>query len=219
MAQAKASLGKLFQRGQLTSCLHFPTPSRLPDRQRSMYAIASRIVLIPMDAFVTHFHRSDTSDESCRSASHRDSAGERAPKRVKRDEIKNPGPDFPDSEESDHGNESQKKTNRGSHHSEDADTSYLHEATAFENVLPPTQTDADAIEEYEQTRSSQKEADNDGTTENTKSLWIKGRSSIYVDAFNLALDTVLEEESELFDEKEIEVFRRWKVLSYEAQYL
>ncbi|EFZ00570.2 VRR-NUC domain protein [Metarhizium robertsii] len=172
-----------------------------------------------MDAFVTHFHRSDTSDESCRSASHRDSAGERAPKRVKRDEIKNPGPDFPDSEESDHGNESQKKTNRGSHHSEDADTSYLHEATAFENVLPPTQTDADAIEEYEQTRSSQKEADNDGTTANTKSLWIKGRSSIYVDAFNLALDTVLEEESELFDEKEIEVFRRWKVLSYEAQYL
>ncbi|KAG8420990.1 hypothetical protein J3458_002898 [Metarhizium acridum] len=172
-----------------------------------------------MDAFVTHFRRTDTSDESRRSASHYDSAGERAPKRVKQDEIKNPGPDSPDSSESDRGYESQKKTKRGPYHSEDADTSYLHEATAFENVLPPTQTDADAIEEYEQTRSSQKETDDDGATANTKSLWIRGRSSIYVDAFNLALDTVLEEESELFDEKEMEVFRRWKELSYEAQYL
>ncbi|KAK6519513.1 hypothetical protein TWF281_003340 [Arthrobotrys megalospora] len=44
-------------------------------------------------------------------------------------------------------------------------------------------------------------------------------SSIYVDAFNLALDTVLEEEGYLFDEDEHEVFRRYRGLDYEAQYL
>lgn len=40
-----------------------------------------------------------------------------------------------------------------------------------------------------------------------------------MDAFNLALDTVLEEESHLFDEAETKVFEDWKALSYEAQYL
>ena len=46
-----------------------------------------------------------------------------------------------------------------------------------------------------------------------------GRRSIYVDAFNLALETVLNEESHLFDEKEGRVFDEWRGLSYEAQYL
>jgi Fanconi-associated nuclease 1 len=49
--------------------------------------------------------------------------------------------------------------------------------------------------------------------------WTKGKSSIYVDAFNLALETVLEDERHLFDEKEIEVFKQWRELEYEAQYL
>jgi len=49
--------------------------------------------------------------------------------------------------------------------------------------------------------------------------WTKGRSSIYVDAFNLALETVLEDEAGLFDEMEIEVFNQWKALDYDAQYL
>ncbi|EPS42936.1 hypothetical protein H072_3056 [Dactylellina haptotyla CBS 200.50] len=45
------------------------------------------------------------------------------------------------------------------------------------------------------------------------------RSSIYVDAFNLALDTVLADESYLFDEAEHEIFKRYRELDYEAQYL
>ena len=49
--------------------------------------------------------------------------------------------------------------------------------------------------------------------------WIRGESSIYVDAFNLALDTVLEDESHLFDERERRVFDEWKRLDYESQYL
>ena len=49
--------------------------------------------------------------------------------------------------------------------------------------------------------------------------WTKGKSSIYVDAFNLALETVLEDEGHLFDEKEMEVFHQWRALDYEAQYL
>lgn len=49
--------------------------------------------------------------------------------------------------------------------------------------------------------------------------WGRGKSSIYVDAFNLALETVLAEEAHLFDEAEMEVFRQWRNLAYEAQYL
>ncbi|CAK7271917.1 hypothetical protein SEPCBS119000_004852 [Sporothrix epigloea] len=45
------------------------------------------------------------------------------------------------------------------------------------------------------------------------------RSSIYVDAFNIALDTVLEQEGHLFSEKERAVFSAWRGLDYEAQYL
>ncbi|KAH7364599.1 VRR-NUC domain-containing protein [Rhexocercosporidium sp. MPI-PUGE-AT-0058] len=53
----------------------------------------------------------------------------------------------------------------------------------------------------------------------TQRTWIKGKSSIYVDAFNLALETVLKDEGHLFDEKEMEVFELWRQLDYEAQYL
>ncbi|KHJ35619.1 putative coiled-coil domain-containing protein mtmr15 [Erysiphe necator] len=45
------------------------------------------------------------------------------------------------------------------------------------------------------------------------------RSSIYVDAFNLVLKTVLQDEGHLFNVKELEVFKNWRELDYEAQYL
>ncbi|KAK6340669.1 hypothetical protein TWF696_008994 [Orbilia brochopaga] len=45
------------------------------------------------------------------------------------------------------------------------------------------------------------------------------RSSIYVDAFNIALDTVLEDESYLFDDSEHEIFQKYRDLDYEAKYL
>jgi Fanconi-associated nuclease 1 len=69
-------------------------------------------------------------------------------------------------------------------------------------------------------KSSQVSAgDDDGTVDQTKPAFVRYKSSIYVDAFNLALDTVLDEESHLFDEKEMDVFRQWRELDYEAQYL
>lgn len=90
--------------------------------------------------------------------------------------------------------------------------------TDFENAMPPTEASQEAIEEYETLKSSQ---NNDEEPPNKKiaPLWIKGRSSIYVDAFNLTLDTVLEEESSLFSIKELDIFNQWKNLNYEAQYL
>lgn len=93
--------------------------------------------------------------------------------------------------------------------------------TDIESALPPTADGREAIEEYEAMKSSQATVgeDDDDATEKPKPLWIKGQSSIYVDAFNLALDTVLDEESHLFDGKENEVFRQWRDLGYEAQYL
>jgi len=44
-------------------------------------------------------------------------------------------------------------------------------------------------------------------------------SSIYVDAFNLALDTVLKDEAYLFSEGELEIFAKYRSLPYEAQHL
>lgn len=99
------------------------------------------------------------------------------------------------------------------------DLATAHGVTAFEQVLPPTTTDEHAIKDYEQIRCSQSANDDKAPVGDGNSLWVKGRSSIYVDAFNLALDTVLADESELFDEKEMEVFRRWRLLNYEAKYL
>lgn len=49
--------------------------------------------------------------------------------------------------------------------------------------------------------------------------WVKGRSSIYVDAFNLALDSVLADEAHLFNEAEIALFSHWRALCYGSQYL
>ncbi|OJD29445.1 coiled-coil domain-containing protein mtmr15 [Diplodia corticola] len=102
---------------------------------------------------------------------------------------------------------------------EDVDAPAPVARTDLESALPPVETDKEAIEAYEIQRASEdaERLDQDGRLREGK--WVKGRSSIYVDAFNLALDTVLEEERHLFDEAEMEVFSQWRALDYEAQYL
>jgi Fanconi-associated nuclease 1 len=97
--------------------------------------------------------------------------------------------------------------------------------TDLESALPPVNTDKEAIEEYEAFKTSQNEVIKteegiEGAEERFGDRkWARGKSSIYVDAFNLALDTVLDEESHLFDEAEMEVFKQWRDTEYEAQYL
>lgn len=91
--------------------------------------------------------------------------------------------------------------------------------TAMESALPELKTDKDAIEEYETFRASQGEQSESVATRFVQREWVKGKSSLYVDAFNLALSTVLEDESHLFDDKESSIFDDWEKLSYEAQYL
>jgi fanconi-associated nuclease 1 len=88
--------------------------------------------------------------------------------------------------------------------------------TDLETALPPVKTDKDAIAEYEASRAAEQP---DLYERLGKTQWHKGRSSIYVDAFNLALETVLEEESHLFDDNERALFDIWKSLMYESQYL
>lgn len=90
--------------------------------------------------------------------------------------------------------------------------------TTIEDSLPPMPTDAETLETYEAAKASEI-SDSDGTTGRTEPPWTRGKSSIYVDAFNYALDTVLEDESHLFDAKEHAVFDQWRQLDYEAQYL
>lgn len=94
-----------------------------------------------------------------------------------------------------------------------------HPATDFENAFPPAADETQAIEEYEAFKSSQGDAAPSGTPDQAPPRWVKGSSSIYVDAFNLALDIVLDEEASLFNTKELEIFNQWRSLDYEAQYL
>ncbi|KAK4170426.1 VRR-NUC domain-containing protein [Cladorrhinum sp. PSN259] len=103
----------------------------------------------------------------------------------------------------------------------DDPTQAVHQQTAFEVSLPAVATDKVAIQQYEVMRASQSSQDaNDSASARLENrLWVPGQNSIYVDAFNLALDTVLEDESHLFDAKEKHVFDQWKRLSFEAQYL
>jgi Fanconi-associated nuclease 1 len=102
---------------------------------------------------------------------------------------------------------------------EDITPHELVQKTNLEDALPAIKNEQEAIEEYEASRAA--EAEQSGTTESRLNdrKWVRGRSSIYVDAFNLALETVLEEESHLFDEAEKALFKFWEGLSYEAQYL
>ena len=103
----------------------------------------------------------------------------------------------------------------------DDDDNLIHDGnrkTELESALPPVKTDKEAIAEYEATRAAEAESlDLNGRLGQRK--WVAGKSSIYVDAFNLALDTVLEDESHLFDEAEMAVFEHWREMSYEGQYL
>jgi Fanconi-associated nuclease 1 len=91
--------------------------------------------------------------------------------------------------------------------------------TELESALAPVKTDKEAIAEYESMRVAEQDTSGDAQKRLDQRSWTKGKSSIYVDAFNLALETVLEDEGHLFDEKEMEVFNQWKRLEYEAQYL
>lgn len=93
--------------------------------------------------------------------------------------------------------------------------------TDVENALPAAQDEEEAIHEYETMKASASSplGSQDGKVPSPSPKWTKGRSSIYVDAFILALETVLEDESHLFDEIEKEIFNQWKQLDYEAQYL
>ena len=99
--------------------------------------------------------------------------------------------------------------------------------TAFESSLPAVSLEKEAIAEYEAMRASQvsqvSQADEktpgDAASRLDSRQWVRGKSSIYVDAFNLALDTVLEDEAHLFDDKEKRAFDQWRGLGYEAQYL
>lgn len=92
--------------------------------------------------------------------------------------------------------------------------------TELETSLPDISTDKAAIEEYETSRAAERqEGDFDLQQRFDERKWLKGKSSIYVDAFNLALETVLDEEAHLFDEAEMEVFRHWRQLEYQTQYL
>ncbi|KAJ5709575.1 hypothetical protein N7493_009866, partial [Penicillium malachiteum] len=92
--------------------------------------------------------------------------------------------------------------------------------TELETSLPAIQTDEEAIREYEASRLATDEDTEPGLHVRLRDgVWKRGKSSIYVDAFNLALETVLEEESHLFSAAEMEVFTQWKELSYESQYL
>ena len=90
--------------------------------------------------------------------------------------------------------------------------------TDLESALPHVKTDKEAIREYEATRAAES-VDLDLQSGLGQRKWVQGKSSIYVDAFNLALETVLEEESHLFDDAEMAVFDNWQNLSYEGQYL
>jgi Fanconi-associated nuclease 1 len=91
--------------------------------------------------------------------------------------------------------------------------------TELESSLPDIPTDKHAIEEYESSHAVEQDDEPDLRQRLQDGKWRKGKSSIYVDAFNLALETVLDEEAHLFNEAELEVFRQWKGLSYESQYL
>ncbi|KAL2694245.1 hypothetical protein Neosp_000820 [[Neocosmospora] mangrovei] len=170
-----------------------------------------------MDAFVTRLPRPQSElSTPARPTPLNEPDQDRPSKRAKRE--------IPDSE-SDQSHHSQdeiiprkKSTNKDPAKDKDQDVDGPR-PTDFENAMAPTDGGTKAIEEYEAIKSSQASAEDEDATEKAQPRWVKGRSSIYSDAFNLALDTVLEEESHLFDDKENEVFRQWRALDYEAQYL
>ena len=93
--------------------------------------------------------------------------------------------------------------------------------TEVESALPAVHVDKAAIKEYETRLSSRDgiEVSSELKERIGNRSWTRGRSSIYVDAFNLALRTVLDEEGHLFNGAERRIFEEWGALSYDAQYL
>ncbi|KKP04686.1 hypothetical protein THAR02_03229 [Trichoderma harzianum] len=171
-----------------------------------------------MDAFVKRLSDADAeARDAGRSPGDASSAASRPSKRLKRDNGTDSEPEEPSELPVEYG---PREVAAAEAFSDEADQRRSKErVTEFENALPPTETNEEAITEYETLRSSQNNAGEDSSKMKTAPLWIKGRSSIYVDAFNLALDTVLEEESSLFSSRESEIFKQWRSLNYEAQYL
>lgn len=103
---------------------------------------------------------------------------------------------------------------------EEADSYIPSSQTELETSLPTIKTDENAIQLYEASHTEQGDEKEPGLHVRLRDgVWQKGKSSIYVDAFNLALETVLEEESHLFNAAELEVLMQYKQLSYESQYL
>jgi Fanconi-associated nuclease 1 len=175
-----------------------------------------------MDAFVKRLPRGDGEAQSIeRPLQNASAAVERPTKRQKRDEISDSEsesePEEPIELVAKH--EPTENTSEEALSDEKDQRRAKERVTDFENALPPTEASQEAIEEYETLKSSQSNAGEEIPSKKIAPLWIKGRSSIYVDAFNLTLDTVLEEESSLFSSKELEIFSQWKKLNYEAQYL
>ena len=172
-----------------------------------------------MDTFV--IRRPVTGDDGDHdlSLSVREEVDKRPSKRAKREEIQDSQSDDSDGSTAEDSRELQPIDQDDADDALEDLTSRAGRLTDVEHVLPPTQMDEGAVAEYEALRSSQIKESDDGKTEEIPSKWAKGRSSIYVDAFNLALDTVLEEEAHLFNDKEMDIFRQWRSLNYEAQYL
>lgn len=91
----------------------------------------------------------------------------------------------------------------------------------LETALPLLNTGRAAVAKYETLESApQPNTSTDSAADRLEQRkWVRAKSSIYVDAFNLALKTVLEDESHLFDETEKNIFQHWFDLEYETQYL
>ncbi|KAI0196855.1 VRR-NUC domain-containing protein [Astrocystis sublimbata] len=102
----------------------------------------------------------------------------------------------------------------------ESDDTHAPGPTAIESSLPDIKPDKQALEDYQSFKASSqgKEAGSAASRLDSRE-WVRGKSSLYVDAFNLALDTVLDEEAHLFDDKEKRIFEEWGSLSYEAQFL
>ncbi|KAB5581072.1 VRR-NUC domain-containing protein [Coniochaeta sp. 2T2.1] len=134
-------------------------------------------------------------------------------------EIQDSDAEYSDNGESDIGDSYRKSRPVKGGDGDDVETSGR--VTEIESALPSIEIGKDAIQEYENLRASQIEEENERKDESkpAQRKWVRGKSSIYVDAFNLALDTVLEDETHLFHDREREVFNQWRALDYEAQYL
>lgn len=93
--------------------------------------------------------------------------------------------------------------------------------TDLESALPHVQASELSIADYEAIRPADTDLNMPGDLEDrlTSRKWSAGRRSVYVDAFNMALETVLDEEGHLFDGSERAIFDEWRQLSFEAQYL